>query len=93
MDLQKGFKNITEPTLFNLLIIVTLGLIVYMVYLDTRKISLFEDVILPDPPQINVIDKLSQRLAMKQLTDSVIDNQEQKLKQLQMKINNTLKKL
>ncbi len=43
-DLSKGFKNITEPTLFNLLIVLTLGLIVYMVYLDTRKINLFTNI-------------------------------------------------
>jgi hypothetical protein len=42
MNLTKGFQNIFSPTLTNFLIALSLVIIVFLVYIKTKKIDLFD---------------------------------------------------
>ena len=43
MNLSKGFHNIISPTLTNLLIALSLVIIVILVYINNKKIDLFDE--------------------------------------------------
>jgi hypothetical protein len=86
IDLNSGFKNITEPSLFNLLILITLVLIVYLTYLDTRRISLFTDIEYLD----KVLSRYTNRMTQRGEFQVILDNKQKTINSIGENISKLL---
>ena len=98
MSFIKGLKNITKPTLVNFIIIIILVIIIMLVYLNEKKVDLFNptigiiDTSLPKTNSYgdniaNFITNLKQKQEQKTIYQEYLTTQNEKIKNLSDKVS------
>jgi cell shape-determining protein MreC len=98
MSFIKGLKNITKPTLVNFIIIIILVIIIMLVYLNEKKVDLFNPTIGIIDTSLsktnsygdtiaNFITNLKQKQEQKTIYQEYLTTQNEKIKNLSNKVS------
>ena len=70
----KGFNNILSPTLLNLVIVLSLIIILFLIYMKYKKIELFDNTTQPQVTQVTPVVTIGNNGYIKNLLNSYTTN-------------------